>query len=159
MGVGEYISKTVAIDVLGDTYISGETAQNYLNAIELQYRQPVEDCMAVVRDENGPDYRGGGAKTYIHTIWGKFLALVMGQRGIFQKEGPRSKTRQTVDLCMELRPLGPPNQGDMWFCSTGRQKADYQKAIKLIFGATTPIPVSSRRYGENCVGTSCMSYR
>ena len=83
----------------------------------------------------------------------------MGQRGILQKEGPRSKTKQAVDMCMELWPLGPPNHGDIWFCSTGGRKTDYEKAIKLIFGDTTPIPVSSRRYGEICVGTNCMSYR
>ena len=81
----------------------------------------------------------------------------MGQRGPFQKEGPRSKTNEAADVCVELWPLGPPNQGAMWFCSTGKQKADYQKAVKLIFGDTTPIPVSIRRYGRNCVETSCMS--
>ena len=56
----------------------------------------------------------------------------MGQRGILQKEGPRSKTKQAVDMCMGLWPMGPPNEGDIWFCSTGKQKTDYQKAIKRI---------------------------
>ena len=88
----------------------------------------------------------GETKSYIHTIWGEFLALVMGQRGPFQMGCPRSKTKEAVGVCMELWTLGPPNQGDMWFCTSGEQKADYQKAAKLIFGATTPIPVSRRWY-------------
>ena len=80
------------------------------------------------------------------------MALVMGQRGPFQKEGPRSRTKEAVYVRMELRPLGPPNQGDMWFCSSGQAKADFLQAAKLIIGATTPIPVSIRRHGEDCVG-------
>ena len=134
------------LDFLYDTYISGETAQNYLNAIELQYRQPVEECEASVGDEHVPGFRVGETKSYIHSIWGEFLALVMGQRDPFQKEGPRSKTKEAVGVFMELWPLGPPNQGDMWFCTSGKKKEDYQKSAKLIFGATTPIPVSSIWY-------------
>ena len=59
-GVGEYISKKVVLGGLDDSYISGETAQNYLNAIEIQYRQPAEERDASVGDEHGAGFRAGG---------------------------------------------------------------------------------------------------
>ena len=101
---------------------------------------------ASVGDEHGPGFRVGEIKSYIHIVWGEFLALVTGQRGPFQKEGPRCKTKEEVGVCMEFRPLGHPNQGDMWLCTSGKKMGDYRKAAKLIFGATTPIPVSSSWY-------------
>ena len=96
------------LDVIDDAYISGQTARNYLNTIDLQYRldlqyrQPIEEREASVGDQHGPGFIGGERKSYIRLIWGEFLAHVMGNRGPFQKEGPRSRTKEAVGVCMEL---------------------------------------------------------
>ena len=60
MGVGEYVRKIVVLDVMGATYISGENAQNYLNAIELEYRKPCGEHSPSVGDLHGPAFVLGG---------------------------------------------------------------------------------------------------
>ena len=72
MGVEEYVSKTVVLDVRDGAFISGQTAQNYLNAIELQYRKPIEERVTSVGDQHGPGFIVWDRKSYIRIIWGNF---------------------------------------------------------------------------------------
>ena len=79
--------------------------------------------------------------------------LAMGKKGAFRKNETISQPIESVAICIKLCPAGAPNLNEKRIRPPGCTKKDYLRTMRLIFGKTAPMPISSRRYGVDCART------
>ena len=81
-----------------------ERARIAICAFEAEYRNALSSTAPTQKlTEEGTD-ACGDTPSYVILIWREFLALVMGHRGPYQKEGPGSKSKQMAESSIKSPP-------------------------------------------------------
>ena len=101
---------------MGESLLESDTFVDYVECIQNAYDVP--DSSSEARPGIGVSEEMGS----IRDIWRIFAKLVTGQRGPFAREGVHAKQKELPDRRFDLRPLGPPKNGDLWHCTHGRDK-------------------------------------
>ena len=154
-GLGDYVSAVLRPGIDLDSLLDGATDQECARAVgDQDALSPVVSDLPTVGAERADTKRAPdelkaprAPTSAAEKIWDRLLPLIIGERGPFQIAGPKSRSKEAAHLCAQLWPCGVPNIfGDGRNCAPGFTKSDYVGALRLIFGQSLPITISSRRY-------------
>ena len=165
----DHVRNMLHIEVQDDSYLFGETAQDYLSAVQFQYGY----ARGLAGSQSERHYVSAPAElSDENVLWRRLVRLILGDKGPytkrsktlypswFQTEGiglflldvypinnclRLKNTRGAIaDKCHRLWPGGIPREGEKWYCAPGCKQEDYLDIVRSLFRKTVPTPVSSR---------------
>ena len=170
----DHVKNMLHVEAQDDSILFGETAQDYLSAVQFQYAHARGLVTLANTQSERHNVSAPSELSDENVLWRRLVRLILGDNGPYTKRSKtlypswfqtdgvglflldvypinnRLRLKNTrgaiADKRHRLWPGGVPREGEKWYCAPWRKQEDYMGIIRSLFRKTVPTPGSSRRH-------------